>query len=162
MCMFVVRRRTPTASTMFETRCLLHYSAIWSTLSHVKNSRFRMKDAFSIFSNKHQPDFDGEDYYSSLVTFCVFYLQSSEHPLIADFESDAPSFWGAPWLVLMSEVLFCHRWGDVAITHFTYFPWSSRPFDEAEFTSVFAYRLMVLFWFICVICHTKHAINHNK
>lgn len=106
MCMFMVRRRTPTASTMFETWCLLHYSAIWSTLSHVKNSRFRMKDAFSIFSNKHQPDFDGEDYYSSLVTFCVFYLHSSQHPLIADFESDAPSFWGAPWIVLMSEVLF--------------------------------------------------------
>lgn len=32
-------------------------------------------------------------------------------------ESDAPSSRGAPWIVLMSEVLFCHQGGDAAITH---------------------------------------------
>lgn len=88
MCIFVVCRRKLTASTMFKN--VLSIILIYGTLCLMsKNPGFRIKYAFSMFSDKHQPDFIICDFLCSLFTFirasldcwlwewCSFLLRSS-------------------------------------------------------------------------------------
>lgn len=89
--------------------------------------------------------------------FCFLYLHSWEHLFIIDFDCDATSSWRAPWIVMMSEVVFQYKLEDVAIVHFRCFLF----YACLMFNSIFTICLMVSI-FIGIIGHAKNSAKHTS